>query len=122
MYSIRFFARPMIRNMSVCHSTAFRWALRGKRSHGLSNHQGKLNIIIVGWNQQEIGFDDVESTFDRKELPVGHQLANPAEALLLECPLNGLFCAGDNRKVFGVTKQAVADPQNWDWTKSLNRT
>jgi hypothetical protein len=35
--------------------------------------------------------------------------------------LNGLVCAEDNRKVHGVIKQLVADAQNWDWIKTLNR-
>ena len=57
----------------------------------------------------------------RKDLPPNHQLANPAEELVHESPLHGLVCTEDNRKVFGVIKQAVADTQNWDWIKSLNR-
>jgi hypothetical protein len=53
--------------------------------------------------------------------PVGHQFANPAENLICESPLLGLACTEDNRKVHGVIKQSVADAQNWDWIKDLNR-
>ena len=57
----------------------------------------------------------------RKDLPDGHVFANDEERLVHECPLNGLVFDEDNRKVFGVIKQAVADTQNWDWIKRLNR-
>ncbi len=57
----------------------------------------------------------------RKDLPPNHQFANPAKELVHESPLQGLVHAEDNRKVFGVIKQAVADTQNWDWIKSLDR-
>jgi hypothetical protein len=53
--------------------------------------------------------------------PAGHQFANPAEALVHECPSNGLVCTEDNRKVHGIIKQSVADAQNWDWIETLNR-
>ena len=58
----------------------------------------------------------------RKDVAAGHQFANPAKALIHECPLNGLVYTEDNRKVFGVIKQSVADTQNWDWIKSVNRS
>jgi hypothetical protein len=58
----------------------------------------------------------------RKDLAVDHQFANPGEALIHECPLNGLVYTEDNRKVFGVIKQAVGETQNWNWIKGLNRS
>ena len=56
-----------------------------------------------------------------KDLPPNHQLANPAKALVHECPWNGLVCAEDNGEVHGLIKQAVANTQSWDWIKSLNQ-
>jgi hypothetical protein len=53
----------------------------------------------------------------RKAAPVGHQ----SESLIYESPLLGLVHTEDDRKVYGVIKQSVADTQNWDWIKSLNR-
>jgi hypothetical protein len=41
--------------------------------------------------------------------------------LVYEAPLLGLAYTEDNRKVYGVIKQSVADAQNWDWIKGLNR-
>jgi hypothetical protein len=57
----------------------------------------------------------------RKVAPVSHQFANPAESLICEAPLLGLAHTEDNRKVCGIIKQLVADTQNWDWIKGLNR-
>ena len=57
----------------------------------------------------------------RKDVPVKHHFANPAEALIQNCPLNGLvYTDEDNRKVFGVIKESIADTQNWDWIKGVN--
>jgi hypothetical protein len=58
----------------------------------------------------------------RKDLADDYQFANPGEALIHECPLDGLVYTEDNRKVFGVIKQAVGETQNWDWIKGLNRS
>jgi hypothetical protein len=44
----------------------------------------------------------------RKDLPLGHQIANPAESLIHECTfLNGLVHAEGNRKVFSIVEQAM---------------
>ena len=56
----------------------------------------------------------------RKDIAAGHLLANLAEALIYECPLNGLVYTKDNRKVPGVIKQSVADTQYSDWIKPVN--
>ena len=45
-------------------------------------------MLQQGGTNNKLAFDDLQSVFNRKELPVGHQLANPAEALVHECPLN----------------------------------
>jgi hypothetical protein len=41
----------------------------------------------------------------------------PADSCLLE----GTVFNKDNRKVFGIIKQSVAETPNWDWIKTLNR-
>ena len=56
----------------------------------------------------------------RKDLPLGHQFAKPAKALVHKCPLNGLIYAKDNQQIFGIIKQGMVDTPNWDWIKSLN--
>lgn len=79
-------------------------------------------LKLVNFLQNTLGNNGIPLHYViRKDLPPGHVFANTAEQLVHECPLDGLVYEEDNRKVFGVIKQAVADTQNWDWIKSLNR-
>ena len=63
--------------------------------------QWKLKLL--SYLQNQFGTSRVPLNYViRKDVPVGHQFANPAEARVHERPLNGLVYTKDNRKVFGV--------------------
>jgi hypothetical protein len=82
----------------------------------------QLELKLINFLQNMLGASGVPlHCVIRKDLPAGHQFTNPAEASVHECPLNGLVYTEDNRKVYGVIKQSVADTQNWDWIKTLNQ-
>ena len=52
---------------------------------------------MLNYLQNELGTSGVPLNYViRKDVPVGHQFANPAEALVHECPLNGLVYTKDN--------------------------
>jgi hypothetical protein len=58
----------------------------------------------------------------RKDVAPGYVYENNLEELVNTCPLAGMVFDEDNRKVFGIIKQGVADTNNWDWIKTLNRS
>lgn len=57
----------------------------------------------------------------RKDVPDEYDFVNEQEELINMCPLVGAIYNEDNRKVFGIIKQSVAETPNWDWIKTLNR-
>jgi hypothetical protein len=90
--------------------------------HSIDDDWVQWELKLINFLQNMLGASGVPLHYViRKDLPAGHQFTNPAEALVHECPLNGLVHTEDNRKVYGVIKQSVADTQNWDWIKTLNQ-
>jgi hypothetical protein len=81
-----------------------------------------VELKLINFLQDMLGANGVPLQYVIcKATPVGHQFANPAESLIYEVPLLGLAYTEDNCKVYGIIKQSVADTQNWDWIKGLNR-
>lgn len=56
-----------------------------------------------------------------KDIPVGYEFANDQEELINTCPLVGAVFDEDNRKVFAIIKQSIAETPNWDWIYTLNQ-
>jgi hypothetical protein len=118
--------------LQVCKDSINCMDMKDARANNASqiNPPGKLKdgdwvqweLKLINFLQNVLGASGVPlHCVACKDLHAGHQFANPAEALVHESPLNGLVHTEDNRKVCGVIKQSVADTQNWDWIKTLNR-
>jgi hypothetical protein len=119
-------------NMEACRASLESMDIEEKRAKDDTKIDAPGKLKPADWQQWELklinflqslsGASGVPLNYVvRKEVPAGYTFANDQEALVHSSPLVGTVFNEDNRKVFGIIKQSVADTTNWDWIKTLNR-
>jgi hypothetical protein len=89
----------------------------------LKSHEWlQWDLKLINFLQSMAGTSGIPLSYViRKDVDEDYEFENDMEQLIHACPLQGAVFDEDNRKVFGIIKQSVADTPNWDWIKTLNR-
>jgi hypothetical protein len=119
-------------DLDVCKNALERMDIEEKRDSDDAKIEPPGKLKAAEWLQWELKFINFLQSIPgasgvplnyvvRKDIPDIYEFANDQEELINSCLLEGAVFNEDNRKVFGIIKQLVAETPNWDWIKTLNR-